>query len=257
MAVEASIVGPSIGVVPFVVIVSDDQNDEAIAQGDEDVLVALSTLAGTYWPVHGIEVGGRQVWKQADAVWPAKKPMVCYYEATGEVGWWFCTAVADSKARKQLDDDMIIAAYAAPTATMPEHVHVPYWKKKPTGGIAITPLCVWYEQQIEQLTMAIIDKEGGGGGSGTSGSGDGSGSSNGCGSGGGGGGGGGNNSKGGDHDKAQPNRGGWLPRVSVLVAQILDKKWSDVTSTAWKWYSEYPLLKKLADKQFKASKKGW
>ena len=124
MAVENSIVGPSIGVVPFVVIVSDDQNDEAIAQGDEDVLVALSTLAGTYWPVHGIEVGGRQVWKQAEAVWPAKKPMVCYYEATGEVGWWFCTAVADSKARKQLDDGMIIAAYAAPTATMPRHTLV-------------------------------------------------------------------------------------------------------------------------------------
>ena len=65
MAVESSIVGPAIGVVPFVVIVSDGQNDEAIAHGDEDVLIALSTIAGTYWPVHGIEVGGRQVWKQA------------------------------------------------------------------------------------------------------------------------------------------------------------------------------------------------
>ena len=63
------------------------------------------------------------------------------------------------------------------------------------------------------------------------------------------------NSKGGKPDR-EPNRGGWMPRVSVLVAQVMQKKWNDITEIMWKWYAEYPLLK-LVDKKVKAIKNGW
>ena len=197
------------------------------------------------------------MWKQAAAVWPAKRPLLCFYSKDKEEGWWFCDRYWSTVADRRKMDDIHIAAYASPSVHVPTAVHVPFWRtKKAVVDIAIVPIMDWYEQQIEQLSMAVVEVESTKGSGGGSSGGDGGGGEFYANKGGDGddgdGGGRGHNNKGG---KA-PNRGGWMPRVSVLIAQVMQKQWREVRNTVWKWYEEYPLLKKLVDKDFKEIKSG-
>ena len=132
---------------------------------------------------------------------------------------------------------------------LPGRVHVPFWSKKPRGGVIIEPLHTYSAQLITELNLRVEvqspvtepDAAAGNGGKGKHDGGD-------KGKHGGG--------KGSDDDGGkskctgpQKGRGGWLPKMAEMMVRVYNDDHDGVRLLADVHYQSSPIIKQLVDKE--------
>jgi hypothetical protein len=186
---------------------------------------ALGLIQGVYWKVG--EHNGRPFFKHAE-----EPVSLWFFEAPAEQGWYFSNHIWPSVADKNKDEELEIFGWAEGDG-LPMKVHCPFWAKKAVKNVHMTSLHQFNVMQINNLQNSLgqapehanhhldqdqitqTDFEDG------DDKGDGK----------------------GDDNHANRNsdgevvRGGWLPRVSNLVAAVWSKDWDAVEKYCLECYN--------------------
>jgi hypothetical protein len=183
----------------------------------------LEKLQGVYWKVG--EYNGKPFFKHAE-----EPVSLWFFEAPAEQGWYFSNHIWSSVAGKAKDTELEIYGWASGDG-LPMKVHCPFWAKRAVKNVNLTSLHQFNVMQIETLHASLDQALEYAQGCGapeqavpaTPENDD-------------------DDDVHGDKGFAQRGpggevvRGGWLPRVSNLVAAVWSKDWEVVERYCLEYY---------------------
>jgi len=229
----------------IMITVDNETADAAVMSDCKVTCEALSVVPGLYWLLP-VNFNGRSVWKQEVATGPASGPLLLmYYEAEQDAGWYICSDVLETMQAAKVGDVKIYAWCG--DNELPTKAHVPYWQKKCCKGIKITTYIDHliqvhheYVQDTQHITECFpVQPASAAPPAAPAG-------------------------EVGDHDqpdaegmfhnKGVQNRGGWMPKMKMLMVAYWKKQWVKCDTLLDVFYHESPVLKKLVDADLRKGK---
>ncbi len=125
-----------------------------VGKCDDDALVALQSIRGTYWLIK--VVGQQSIFRQEVADGVNDKQLLLFEDA--DVGGWVFSSeyIEGQEQFHKANRLRRIYAFGSGMAGHPSLVHVPCWSTEPNGAIKVSPIISFLQNRISRYVFLFV-----------------------------------------------------------------------------------------------------